>query len=138
MRIATHAIIIATGVVGLIGSALAADMTGAELKAFLSGTTEYLETTGIGASTAPSQVVLYFDADGTALNKNVTTGVLLHGNWHIEGNTSCAVWKERPNVQPCVRYDKTGDTVTIIDAVSGQTRAKVVKVVAGNAEHLSP
>jgi hypothetical protein len=53
----------------------------------------------------------------------------------------CADLKERPNPPPpgtdCVRFDKTGDTVTVIDAVSGQTRAKVVKVAAGNAEHLS-
>ena len=37
MRIAARAIIVTTGVVGLIGSALAAEMTGADLKAFLSG-----------------------------------------------------------------------------------------------------
>ena len=35
MRIATHVIIVAAGVVGLVGSAFAADMTGAEIKAFL-------------------------------------------------------------------------------------------------------
>ena len=59
MRIATHAIIVATGLVGLIGSALAADMTGAELKAFVSSKTLYLETTGAGASGTASQVVIY-------------------------------------------------------------------------------
>jgi hypothetical protein len=33
----THAMIVTSGVVGLIGPALAADMTGAEIKTFLSG-----------------------------------------------------------------------------------------------------
>jgi len=50
MRIAAHAIIITTGVVGLIGSALAADMTGANIKAFLSGKTTYLEATAASAA----------------------------------------------------------------------------------------
>jgi hypothetical protein len=38
-------VIITAGVVGLIGSAFAADMTGPEIKALLSGKTSYLETT---------------------------------------------------------------------------------------------
>jgi hypothetical protein len=37
-----------------------------------------------------------------------------------------------------VRYDKTGNTVTVIDAASGQARAKVVKTASGNAEKLAP
>jgi hypothetical protein len=39
-----------------------------------------------------------------------------HGKWEIK----------KPN-NPCARYDKTDDTVSVLDAVSGQTRAKVVK-----------
>ena len=39
---------------------------------------------------------------------------------------------------PCTRWDKTGDTYTIIDAVSGKLRAKVVKTAPGNAEKLGP
>src|SRR5438876_435943 len=50
MRIAARAIIVTTGVFGLIGSALAADMTGADIKTFLSGKTAYLETTAASAS----------------------------------------------------------------------------------------
>ena len=117
-------------------------MTGAEIKALISGNTEYLETTGVGPSGGtPSQVVIYYAEDGTGIYKNTTRGVLWHVKWEIKGNTLCADLKERPNPPPpgtdCVRFDKTGDTVTVIDAVSGQTRAKVVKVVAGNAERLS-
>ena len=50
MHIAAKAIIVTTGVVGLVGSALAADLTGPEIKAFLSGKTVYLETTTASAS----------------------------------------------------------------------------------------
>jgi len=64
-------------------------------------------------------------------------GPIFHGTWETKGNTLCVDWKERPN-NPCVRYDKTGDVVTVIDAASGQPRAKVVKTAAGNAENLKP
>ena len=57
--------------------------------------------------------------------------------WEIKGNTACTDWKEKPN-NPCVRYDKTGDTITVVDAASGQARAKVVKTAPGNAEKLAP
>jgi hypothetical protein len=50
MRFIACAIVVSTGVVGLIGSALAVDMTGAEIKAFLTGNTTYLETTAASAS----------------------------------------------------------------------------------------
>jgi hypothetical protein len=47
---ATRAIIVVAGLVGMIGPALAADMTGAELKAFISDRTLYLETTAASNS----------------------------------------------------------------------------------------
>jgi hypothetical protein len=136
MRIAAHAIIVSTCVVGLIGPALATDLTGPEIKAFLSGNTTYLETTAASASGKPGQGVIYWAADGTSLYKT-PTGAVWHGKWEIKGNTACTDWKEKPN-NPCVRYDKTGDTVTVIDAASGQARAKVVKSAPGNAEKLAP
>jgi hypothetical protein len=136
MRIAAHAIIVTTGVVGLFGSALAADMTGAEIKAFLSGKTAYLETTAASASGNAGQGVIYWGEDGTALYKT-PTGSMMHGKWEIKGNTNCTDWKERPGTG-CVRYDKTGETVTVIDVNSGQTRAKIVKTAPGNAEKLMP
>jgi hypothetical protein len=136
MRIAAHAIIVTTGVVGLFGSALAADMTGAEIKAFLSGKTAYLQTTAASASGNAGQGVIYWGEDGTALYKT-PTGSMMHGKWEIKGNTNCTDWKERPGTG-CVRYDKTGETVTVIDVASGQTRAKIVKTAPGNAEKLAP
>jgi hypothetical protein len=136
MRIATRAIIVATGVIGLIGPAFATDMTGAEIKTFLSGKTVYLETTTASSSGQAGQSVIYWAADGTALFKTAN-GSIMHGTWVIKDNTNCTDWKERPG-SGCVRYDKVGDTVTVIDAASGKTRAKIVKTAAGNAEKLAP
>ena len=132
----TIALSMLIGATGLIGSALAADMTGAEIKAFISGKTIYLETTAASATGTPGQGVVYLDEDGTGLYKT-PTGAMWHGKWTTKGNTFCADWTERPN-NPCTRFDKTGDAITIIDAVSGQTRAKVVKTAPGNAEKLAP
>jgi hypothetical protein len=136
MAIVARAITITVGIVGLIGSAQAADMTDAEIKAFLAGKTVYLETTAASASGKAGQGVIYWAEDGTALYKT-PTGAIMHGKWQIKGNTNCTDWKERPNT-PCVRYDKTGDAVTVIDVANGQVRAKVVKTAPGNAEKLAP
>jgi len=136
MRFVARAAIIAAGATSLIGSALAADMTGAEIKAFLSGKTAYLETTAASATGTPGQGVIYWAEDGTALYKT-PTGAIWHGKSEIKGNTLCADWRERPN-NPCTRYDKTGDTISVLDTVSGQTRAKIVKTAPGNPEKLAP
>ena len=136
MCILARAIVVTAGVVGLVGSALAADMTGAEIKAFLSGKTVYVETTAASATGKAGQGVVYWAEDGTALYKT-PTGVIWHGKWEIKGNTACTDWKEKPN-NPCLRYDKTGDTVTAINAATGETRGKVVKTAVGNAEKLTP
>jgi len=136
MRLAAHAIVVTAGVIGLMGSAFAADMTGPEIKAFLSGKTVYLETTAASSSGQAGQGVIYWAADGSALFKT-TTGSMMHGTWVIKDNTNCTDWKERPG-SGCVRYDKSGDTITVIDAASGKVRAKIVKVADGNAEKLAP
>ncbi len=136
MRIVARALNATAGVVGLVGSALAADMTGAEIKAFISGKTSYQETTPDSLTGKAGQGVIYWGADGTALYKT-PMGVTWHGKWEIKGNTLCTNWKEKPNA-PCTRYDKTGDTVIIVDSRNGKTRAKIVKTVAGNAEKLTP
>jgi len=136
MCIIARAITLTTGVVGIISSAFAADMTGAEIKTFLSGKTTYLETTAASAAGVAGQVVIYWADDGTALYRT-PSGTMMHGKWETKGNTLCADWKERPN-NACVRYDKVGDSITVIDATSGQTRAKIVKSAPGNAEKLAP
>jgi hypothetical protein len=136
MRIAAHCFIATTSIFGFFGSALAADMTGAEIKAFLSGKTAYLETTAASAGGQAGQVVIFWSADGTALYRT-PSGSMMHGTWEVKGNTNCTAWKERPGTG-CVRYDKTGEIVTVIDVASGQTRAKIVKTAAGNVEKLAP
>ena len=136
MRILAGAIVISTSIVGLVGSAVAGDMTGAEIKAFMSGRTVYLETTTASASGKAGQGVIYWGEDGTALYKT-PAGSMMHGKWEIKGNTNCTDWKERPG-SGCVRYDKIGDAITVIDVASGQTRAKVSKTAPGNAEKLAP
>src|SRR5262249_3095192 len=129
MRIVAR-LIVATGVTGLVGTALAADMTGSDIKAYLSGKTVYLETTAASITAKAGQGVIFWAEDGTALYKT-PTGALWHGKWETKGNTACADWKEKPN-NPCTRWDKTGDAVTIKDAVSGEVRARVLKTAPGN------
>jgi hypothetical protein len=124
------------GLVAVVGTAIAADLTGAEIKELLSGKTAYVETTAASASGSVGQGVIYWAPDGTALYKT-PSGAIMHGKWEIKGNTNCTEWKERPNVG-CTRYDKAGDVITVIDATSGQTRAKIVKTAPGNAEKLAP
>ncbi len=136
MRIFASACIVAAGCAGLIGAAKAADMTGAEIKAFLSDKTAYLETTAASAGGVAGQVVIYWSADGTALYRT-PSGSIMHGKWQVKDNTNCTDWKERPGTG-CVRYDKAGDVVTVIDVKSGQTRAKIVKTAPGNVEKLAP
>jgi hypothetical protein len=127
------AIMSATSSIFLVGSAAAADLTGAQLKELLAGKSVYLENTA--ASTAGAgQGVLYYAADGTALYKT-GSGKILHGKWSIKDNTSCIDWKEMPN-NACSRYDKQGDTITVVNVATGQARGKVLKVVDGNPEKI--
>ena len=131
MRRLAQAVIVATGAVGIISSSIAADMTGAEIKAFLSAKTAYLETTAASAAGVAGQVVIFWAEDGTALYKT-PSGTIMHGKWEIKGNTNCTAWKERPSTG-CVRYDKAGDVVTVIDAGNGQTRARRSRATIGIA-----
>ena len=136
MRIAARTIFVAIGVVGLAGSALAADMTAADIRAFAIGKTVYLETTASSVTGAAGQGVLHWAEDGTAIYKT-PTGAMWTGTWQMKGDLLCTEWKQRPPA-PCGRWDKTGETVSIIDLATGQTRAKAVKTAPGNAEKLAP
>ena len=137
MRISARSTLLSMAIAaGMTQSAQAADMTGAEIKSFLAGKTAYLETTAASAGGQAGQVVIYWADDGTALYKT-PAGVVMHGKWEVKGNTNCTEWKERPNAG-CTRYDKVGDVITVIDATSGQARAKILKTAPGNAEKLAP
>ena len=136
MRSMTRTVLWAATSVLLAGTALAAELTGSEIRSLLYGKTVYLETTAASASGKVGQGVIYWSEDGTALYKT-PDGSMMHGKSEIKDNTNCTEWKERPGTG-CTRYDKQGDVVTIIDVKSGQARAKIVKTAPGNAEKLAP
>src|SRR5262245_2625986 len=136
MRSMIRIVLWAGSCVALVGTALAADLTGPEIKALLYGKTVYLETTAASASGKAGQGVIYWSDDGTALYKTAD-GSMMHGKSEIKDNTNCTEWKERPGTG-CTRYDKQGDVITIIDTKSGQVRAKIVKTAPGNPEKLAP
>jgi hypothetical protein len=125
------------GSVCLIGSASAAEMAGAEIKEFLTGKTLYLDLNAAGSIVGTAgQSVLYYAGDGTVLNKT-PKGETWHGTWVIKENTACVDWKEKPN-NPCTKYDKTGDKVTLINIANGQPRGTIAKTADGNAEKIGP
>ena len=78
--------------------------------------------------------MLYYAADGTALYKT-GSGKILHGKWTFKENTLCIDWKEAPN-NACSRYDKQGDTISVINVATGQVRGKVLKIADGNPEKI--
>ena len=125
-----------TSSVCLIGTALAADMTGAEIKELITGKTVYLELAAGSVTGATGQGAIYYNTDGNALYKTAK-GDMWHGTWTIKDNTGCVVWKETPN-NACTRYDKQGDVITLINVATGQARGKITKTAAGNAEKLAP
>jgi hypothetical protein len=135
MRSITRSVIGVASLVAVVGTAIAADMTGDEIKATISGKTVYLECGGTSTGGA-GQGIIYFAADGSALYKSAGRG-MLHGTWAIKGNTACTDWKEVPN-NPCSRYDKQGDTISLINVATNQARCKITKTVPGNAEKLAP
>jgi len=136
MRNIKHVVITAIGAVCLVGSAAAADLTGAEIKDLIAGKSVYLELNATSVTGTPGQGVIYYAPDGTALYKTAK-GVMWHGTWVIKDNTACTDWKESPN-NPCTRYDKQGDTTSIVNVATGQARGKVLKTAPGNAENLAP
>ena len=136
MRILAPAFIATIASVGFVSSALAADMTGADIKALLSGKSIYLETTADSVAGKSGQGVIYYAEDGTSLYKT-PAGPMWHGKWEIKDNTNCTAWTERPGTA-CSKYDKTGEVISIIDSATGKTRAKIVKTAPGNPEKLAP
>jgi hypothetical protein len=127
---------ITTAVAGsLLGTATAAELSGAEVKELLSGKTLYLEFTA-SITGVNGAGVIYYAPDGSVLYKT-PKGDLWHGTLAIKDNTTCIDWKEQPN-NACTKYDKQGDSITLINIATGQVRGKIVKTAPGNAEHLSP
>ena len=132
----TLTLLTAAGSMCLMAPANAAELTGDQIKEFISGKTVYLETTAASVSGAAGQGMIYYAADGSALYKT-PKGDMLHGTWATKDNTLCTNWKEVPN-NACVRYDKQGDVVSILHAADGKPRAKVLKTATGNPDKLAP
>jgi hypothetical protein len=116
--------------------AIAADMSTDELRQFLIGRTYYLETTAGGTLAQSGQAILYFAPEGGVINR-VPSGKIQQGAWTIKDNTVCVVWKDLPP-NPCSRYDRQGDLVTVINVQTGQPRGKIIKSADGNVEGLKP
>jgi len=104
MRTTIRAALAAAGLVGVVGTVIAADLSGDEIKATLSGKTVYLEC-GATSTGGQGQGIIYCGDDGTALYKSAGRG-MLHGKWAVKGNTACTDGKEVPN-NPCTRADST-------------------------------
>ena len=125
-------------VAAVLSPAVAAGMTAAEIKTYAIGTTQYVE---LGAATVTGQTgqgVIYRAEDGSALYKT-PKGAIWTGKWELKGDTLCTTWKQAPTPGPyCSRYEKTGDTVSVLDATTGTLRVKVMKTAPGNAEKLAP
>ncbi len=114
--------------------ASAADMTGAEITKLVSGNTVYIAFEAGNAATGAGDGMIHYTADGKVSSK-FPNGQAWKGVYVIKDNTSCITWEGRPP-NPCTRYDKQGETVTLINTADGKPRGKVTKTVAGNPEKL--
>jgi hypothetical protein len=90
---------------GILGSAFAADMTGADIKAFLSGKTSYLETTAASASGKAGQGMIYWAEDGTALYKTPSGAIM---TWHMDDKRRSALSGLERTAEQCLRQIRQG------------------------------
>ena len=119
----------------LTGTAWADEMTGDEIAKLISGKTVYLELT-VASTAGVGTGSIYFAHDGTVLYKR-PKGETWHGKWSPKGNSMCIDWKELPS-NPCSKWDKHGETITILNTANNKVRATVSKVADGNAEKIAP
>ena len=95
MRAIGRVVVAAIGSSCMLGSATAAELTGAEINELISGNSVYLELTA-SITGAEGSGIIYFDSLGLALYRT-PKGVIWHGTWEIKGNTVCTDWKESPH-----------------------------------------
>ena len=135
MRTFKHSIAAGFASICILGSAAAADMTGAQIQSLISGKTGYVKTGAASVTGTTGEGVIYWSADGNSVYKT-PQGPIWHGIWSIKDNLYCSEYKEGPK-RPCMKVEKEGDTVSFIDSESGQLRITVVKTAPGNTEHLN-
>ncbi len=115
-------------------SAQAADMSGADITKLISGNTVYIEFEAANVNTGAGPGIIYYSTDGKVTAK-FPNGNAPKGGWFIKDNTSCITWDGRPP-NPCTKYDKQGEVITLINTADGKPRGKIVKMAPGNAEKL--
>jgi hypothetical protein len=80
------------------------------------------------------EFVVAYTADGKVTSR-FPNGQSWKGTWVVMDDTSCITWEGRP-ANPCTRYDKTGETTTLINMADGKPRGTITKVAPGNPEKL--
>ena len=134
MRGIKHSVAVIVASICVVGSAAAQQMTGGEIRSFVSGKTLYVETGAASVTGVIGKGAIYLAEDGTGLYKT-PTGAVWHGTWTVKGDNYCSDWKEGQK-RPCQRFEKQGDAVNSFDVETGQLRVKITKTVPGNAENL--
>ena len=109
-------------------------MTGADITKLVSGNTAYIQFDGTTGNTGAGLGLIYYATDGKVATK-FPNGNALKGVWVIKDNTSCITFEGRPP-NPCTKYDKEGEVITLINTADGKARGKIVKFAAGNPEKL--
>jgi hypothetical protein len=82
------------------------------------------------------QGVIFHDQSGTAVYRTPKNEIW-SGPYTFKDNTVCLAWKQVPN-NPCSRSDKQGDTISIVNMATGQSRARIGRSADGNPEKLAP
>jgi hypothetical protein len=134
MRAFNYSVAAGFASMSILASASAAEMTAAEIQSLVSGKTGYVKTAPSSVTGAVGEGVIYWAADGNNLYKT-PQGPIWHGTWFPKGNLYCSEYKEGPK-RPCMRVEKQGDAINLVDSESGQIRATVVKTAPGNVENL--
>ena len=102
-------------VLGSLTAAMAADMTGAELRAL----TQNGKTLMLGGGGAGYRGTLMINADGTASGSVATDNgkrIEIQGTWRIGGNKFCRMWKSIDGgKEVCEKWQKDGNNrVTVL------------------------
>ena len=135
MRVYKSAAIASMAWACMAETASAEEMTGEEITKLISGKTVYFDLTT--ASTAGvGKGIIYFGLEGSVLYKR-PKGESWHGKWSPRANMLCIDWKELPS-NPCSKWDKQGETITILNSANNHIRATVSKVADGNIEKMVP
>jgi 4-diphosphocytidyl-2C-methyl-D-erythritol kinase len=117
----------------LVGSSAAAQLSGPQIQALISGNSIYVKL--YEPQNGADRGVIYYSADGAALYKPVR-GPMWHGRWLIKENAACVDWAEQAS-NPCSSYVKRRGGITILNIATGRPRGVVTKVRRGNVEKLA-